>query len=187
MPPLTALTARQRTALLKTLSQRFEQNAQRHKGVEWKKVQARLESNIAALRTLHEMEQSGGDPDVIGIDNRTGEVIFVDCSAQSPSERRSLCYDDEALQARRENKPRSSAMAMASAMGADLLSVEEYQALQKLGEFDTKSSSWVKTPDKIRKLGGALFCDRRYDTVFIYHNGADSYYAARGFRCVLRV
>ena len=181
------LNAKQRDTLLKTLKERFEANMRRHKGVEWSSIQKSLESNGDKLWSLNEMEQTGGEPDVVGVDKKTGEIIFFDCSAQSPSDRRSLCYDQEALDARKENKPKGSAVAAAKAMGAEILTVEEYQQLQKLGEFDTKTSSWIATPEKIRKLGGAIFCDRRYDTVFIYHNGADSYYAARGFRCSLRV
>ena len=173
--------------MLKTLRARFEAHMRRHAGLEWATVQARLESNSAKLWSLHEMEQSGGEPDVVGGDTATGEVIFVDCSAQSPKGRRSVCYDREALEARREHKPKSSAVDMATAMGATLLTVAEYRRLQELGQFDTTTSSWVQTPGEIRKLGGALFCDRRYDTVFVYHNGAESYYAARGFRCSLRV
>lgn len=184
---MNELSARHRDELLAKLHDRFEQNMQRHKGVAWTTVQSRLTSNSSALRSLHEMEGSGGEPDVIGVDKKTGEVIFFDCSAQSPAGRRSFCYDQQALDARKANKPKKSAAAVATAMGVDLLTVDEYQHLQELGEFDTKTSSWVKTPDKIRKLGGALFCDRRYDTVFVYHNGADSYYANRGFRCSLRV
>ena len=187
MPKAKALAGKQRTDLLKTLRDRFEAHMHRHAGVEWATVHARLESNGAPLWSLHEMEQSGGEPDVVDIDASTGEVIFVDCSAQSPKGRRSVCYDRAALDARREHKPKSSAEEMAAAMGASLLTVTEYRRLQELGEFDTTTSSWVRTPDKIRKLGGALFCDRRYDTVFVYHNGAESYYAARGFRCSLRV
>jgi len=187
MPKAKDLTGKQRDALLKTLKARFEAHVQRHAGVEWATVQARLDSNSAKLWSLHEMEQSGGEPDVLGVDTTTGEIIFVDCSAQSPKERRSVCYDREALDARKEHKPKSSAVEMATAMGAALLTVSEYRGLQEVGEFDTKTSSWVQTPAEIRKLGGALFCDRRYDTVFVYHNGAESYYAARGFRCSLRV
>ena len=187
MPKAKELTGKQRDALLKTLKTRFEAHEQRHADLKWTAVQTRLESNGAKLWSLNEMEQSGGEPDVVGVDTSTGEFIFVDCAAQSPDRRRSLCYDREALNARPKNKPKSSAVEMATAMGAVLLTVAEYQRLQELGEFDTKTSSWVATPIKIRKLGGALFCDRRYDTVFIYHNGADSYYAARGFRCSLRV
>jgi hypothetical protein len=181
------LARAKRDALLTTLEDRFEAHAQRHPALAWTAVQARLESNGTKLWSLNEMEESGGEPDVVGLDAATGEFIFVDCSAQSPKARRSVCYDHEALAARKEHKPKSSAVHMATAMGATLLTVAEYQRLQELGEFDTTTSSWVQTPAKIRKLGGALFCDRRYDTVFIYHNGAESYYAARGFRCSLRV
>ena len=156
-------------------------------GIEWAAVQARLEANKARLWSLNEMEQSGGEPDVVGRDKSTGECVFMDCSAQSPKGRRSVCYDREALEARKEHKPKTSAVQMATAMGAALLTVEEYQGLQTLGQFDTTTSSWVQTPSRIRKLGGALFCDRRYETVFVYHNGAESYYAARGFRCSLKV
>lgn len=159
----------------------------RHAGVEWGTVEKRLGSNAAALWTLNEMEQSGGEPDVVVLDSVAGEFVFVDCAAQSPKGRRSLCYDREALDARKEHKPKSSAVQTAAAMGASLLTVTEYEQLQMLGEFDTSTSSWVQTPTKIRSLGGALFCDRRYDTVFVYHNGAESYYAARGFRCSLRM
>ena len=178
---------KEREALLSALKARFEKNMNRHKGVDWPKVQAKLEANAEKLRSLNEMEQTGGEPDVVGHDKKTGEYIFYDCSAESPKGRRSVCYDREALEARKENKPKDSAVAMAAAMGIELLTEEQYRVLQKLGEFDTKTSSWVKTPSDIRKLGGALFCDRRYDTVFLYHNGADSYYAARGFRGSLRV
>ena len=177
----------QRDGLLKALKTRFEANMHRHAGLKWTAVQARIESNNAKLWSLNEMEQSGGEPDVVGIDEITGECIFVDCSAQSPKGRRSVCFDREALEARKEHKPKSSALDMATSMGAALLTVDEYRGLQELGPFDTTTSSWVQTPAKIRKLGGALFCDRRYDTVFVYHNGAESYYAARGFRCSLRV
>jgi hypothetical protein len=181
------LSPAQRKELLGTLKVRFEQNMNRHKGLEWAKVQAKLEANTEKLRSLNEMEGTGGEPDVVGHDKNTGEYIFYDCSAQSPNGRRSICYDREALEARKENKPEDSAMGMAAAMGIELLTEEQYRDLQKLGDFDTKTSSWVKTPSAIRKLGGALFCDRRYDTVFVYHNGAESYYAARGFRGSLRV
>jgi hypothetical protein len=181
------LGAKQRDVLLKTLSGRFEAHMHRHPALEWTAVQARLGSKSARLWSLNEMEQSGGEPDVVGSDSATGEFIFMDCSAQSPKGRRSVCYDREALEARKEHKPRTSAVEMATAMGAVLLTVDEYQQLQTLGEFDTTTSDWVQTPARIRKLGGALFCDRRYDTVFVYHNGAESYYAARGFRCSLRV
>ncbi len=187
MPKAKELTAKQRDDLLKTLKARFDANMHRHAGLEWATVQARLASNGARLWSLNEMEQSGGDPDVVGLDKKTGECTFVDCSAQSPKGRRSVCYDREALEARKEHKPKTSAVEMATVMGAALLTVEEYHSLQALGEFDTTTSSWVQTPAKVRKLGGALFCDRRYDTVFVYHNGADSYYAARGFRCSIRV
>jgi len=159
----------------------------RHKGLEWSKVQAKLEANAEQLWSLNEMERTGGEPDVVGYDKKTGEYIFYDCAAESPKGRRSICYDREALEARKENKPKDSAINMATAMGIELLTEEQYRELQKLGSFDLKTSSWVKTPAEIRKLGGALFCDRRYDTVFLYHNGADSYYAARGFRGSLRV
>jgi hypothetical protein len=187
MPKAKEITGKQRDGLLKTLKARFEAHMHRHAGLEWTVVQAKAESNSAKLWSLSEMEQSGGEPDVTGIDKTTGECIFVDCSAQSPKGRRSVCYDREALEGRKEHKPKSSAVDMATAMGAALLTVDEYRELQELGEFDTTTSSWVQTPAKIRKLGGALFCDRRYDTVFVYHNGAESYYAARGFRCSLRV
>jgi hypothetical protein len=187
MPKAKDVSGKQRDDLLRTLKARFEAHVDRHARIEWPTVQARLESNSAKLRALNEMEQSGGEPDVVGVDAATGEFIFVDCSAQSPKGRRSVCYDREALQARKEHKPKSSAVDMATAMGATLLTVAEYRRLQELGEFDTTTSSWVQTPAKIRELGGALFCDRRYDTVFEYHNGAESYYAARGFRCSLRV
>jgi hypothetical protein len=187
MPRAKEITAKQRDSLLETLKARFDAHMDRHAGLEWNTVQARLESNPARLWSLNEMEQSGGEPDVVGIDGTTGECIFVDCSPQSPKGRRSVCYDREALDARKEHKPRTSAVEMATAMGAALLTVDEYQELQTLGQFDTTTSSWVQTPARIRKLGGALFCDRRYDTVFTYHNGAESYYAGRGFRCSLRV
>ena len=187
MPKAKEITGKQRAGLLRTLQARFEAHRQRHAGLEWTSVQPRVESNSAKLWSLSEMEHSGGEPDVVGSDKATGECIFVDCSAESPKGRRSLCYDREALEARKEHKPKSSAVDMASAMGAALLTVDEYRGLQELDEFDTTTSSWVQTPAKIRKLGGALFCDRRYDTVFVYHNGAGSYYAARGFRCSLRV
>ena len=181
------ISAQQRDSLLMTLKDRFEANMQRHTGLEWNAVQARLESNAGKLRSLNEMEESGGEPDVVDFDKATGEFIFFECSAQTPRGRRSICYDREALNARREHKPKNTAVDMATAMGGALLTVTEYQRLQELGKFDTTTSSWVQTPDKIRKLGGALFCDRRYDTVFVYHNGADAYYAGRGFRCSLRV
>jgi hypothetical protein len=187
MPKANDLTGKQRDDLLRTLQARFDAHPHRHADLRWTAVQARLESNTAKLWSLHEMERSGGEPDVVGVDSATGEIIFMDCSAQSPKGRRSVCYDHAALEARREHKPKSSAVDMATAMGAVLLTVTEYERLQELGQFDTTTSSWVQTPAKIRKLGGALFCDRRYDTVFVYHNGAESYYAARGFRCSLRV
>jgi hypothetical protein len=173
--------------LLKTLKARFEKNMNRHKGLDWAKVQARLEANPQKLRSLNEMETTGGEPDVVGHDKKSGEYIFYDCSAESPKGRRSICYDHEALEARKENKPKDSAVNMAATMGIELLTEEQYRELQKLGNFDLKTSSWVKTPPEIRKFGGALFCDRRYNQVFLYHNGADSYYAARAFRGSLRV
>ena len=181
------LSAEQREELLETLKIRFEKNLTRHEGLAWGNVRDRLEGNPAALRSLHEMEKTGGEPDVVGRDGATGEYLFCDCSAESPAGRRSLCYDRAALDARKEAKPASSALDMAAAMGIQLLTEEAYRALQKLGEFDTKTSSWVVTPPEIRKRGGALFCDRRYGAVFTYHNGAESYYAARGFRGSLRV
>jgi hypothetical protein len=186
MPKARDLAGKQRDGLLSTLRVRFEAHPERHTSLEWTMVQARLEDSTK-LWSLNEMEQSGGEPDVVGVDTGTGEFIFVDCSAQSPKGRRSVCYDGEALKARKEHKPKNSALDLASAMGAVILTVSEYQQLQKFGEFDTTTSSWVQTPARIRTLGGALFCDRRYDTVFIYHNGAESYYAGRGFRCSLRV
>jgi uncharacterized protein DUF4256 len=173
--------------LLRALKARFVKNMNRHEGVEWAHVQAKLEANAEKLWSLHEMEITGGEPDVVGHDKKTGEYIFYDCSAESPKGRRSFCYDREALESRKEHKPENSAINMAAAMGIELLTEEQYRELQQLGNFDTKTSSWVKTPSDIRKLGGALFCDRRYDTVFVYHNGAESYYAARGFRGSLRV
>lgn len=185
--PKTTLSEEQREELLGALKGRFEKNKGRHKGLEWVKVRARLEANPEKLWSLHEMEKTGGEPDVVGHDKKTGEYIFYDCSAESPKGRRSICYDREALNARKEFKPKTSAVDMAEAMGIELLTEEQYRELQKLGEFDAKTSSWVKTPSAIRKLGGAVFCDRRYDTVFLYHNGAESYYAARGFRGSLRV
>jgi uncharacterized protein DUF4256 len=187
MPNVKAIAGKQRDALFKILKARFEAHMHRHATLEWSAVQARVESNHARLWSLHQMEQSGGEPDVVGNDKETGEYIFFDCSVQSPKGRRSVCYDREALDARKENKPKSNAVEMAGAMGAALLTVNEYRQLQKLGQFDTTTSSWVHTPGRIRELGGALFCDRRYDTVFVYHNGAESYYAARGFRCSLRI
>jgi hypothetical protein len=187
MPAKKELSAKQRDSLLETLKTRFEDNMPRHRGIEWSAVHKRLSSSGAKLWSLNEMEESGGEPDVIGIDAKTGEIIFADCAAQSPKGRRSVCYDREALEARKEHKPKNSAVAMATSMGAALLTEAEYRQLQELGQFDTTTSSWVETPDRIRKLGGALFCDRRFDTVFTYHNGAESYYAGRGFRCSLRV
>jgi hypothetical protein len=182
-----ALSQEQREELFRALKARFEKNMNRHKGLEWVKVQAKLEANVEKRWSLNEMERTGGEPDVVGHDKKTGDYIFFDCSAESPKSRRSLCYDREALDARKEHKPKNSAIDMASGMGIELLTEEQYRELQKLGNFDTKTSSWVKTPAAIRKLGGALFCDRRYDTVFVYHNGAESYYAGRGFRGSLRV
>ena len=181
------LSLEQRDELLGALKARFERNMNRHKGFEWAQVQAKLEANAERLWSLNEMERTGGEPDVIGRDKKTGEYVFCDCSSESPKGRRRLCYDREALNSRKEHKPEGAAVDMAAAMGIDLLTEEQYRALQKLGHFDTKTSSWVKTTSDIRKLGGALFCDRRYDTVFVYHNGAESYYAARGFRGSLRV
>jgi len=181
------LSAEQREELLLALEVRFEKNMKRHKSLEWSNVLAKLKNNASKLRSLHEMESSGGEPDVVGYDKKTDEYIFYDCSAESPKGRRSLCYDREALNSRKEHKPKNSAMDMAVDMGIELLTEEQYRELQKLGEFDTKTSSWVLTPDAIRERGGALFCDRRYDHVFVYHNGAESYYAARAFRGALRV
>ncbi|MUG43955.1 DUF4256 domain-containing protein [Paenibacillus woosongensis] len=181
------LSPEQREVLLNTLKARFDKNIDRHKTLEWANVQAKLEANIEKLWSLHEMEHTGGEPDVVGFDNKTGEYIFYDCSAESPKGRRSVCYDHEALESRKQHKPENSAVGMAAAMGIELLTEEQYRELQKLGNFDMKTSSWIITPASIRKLGGALFGDRRYDTVFIYHNGAESYYAARGFRGSLRV
>ncbi len=181
------LSPAQREELLGTLQVRFEKNMNRHQDLAWAKVQAKLEADPEKLWSLHEMESTGGEPDVVGHDQKTGEFIFYDCSAESPEGRRNTCYDHEALEARKANKPGNSAMNMAAAMGVDLLTEEQYRELQKLGEFDLKTSSWVKTPSEVRKRGGALFCDRRYGTVFVYHNGADSYYGARGFRGSLRV
>jgi hypothetical protein len=181
------LSSKQREELFKALKARFEKNMDRHQGLEWAQVQAKLEDQAEKLWSLSEMEKTGGEPDVVGHDKKTGEYIFYDCSAESPKDRRSLCYDREALESRKEHKPADSAMDVAAAMGIELLTEEQYRALQKLGNFDAKTSSWVETPSAIRRLGGALFCDRRYDTVFVYHNGAESYYAARGFRGWLRV
>ncbi len=181
------LSPDQREELLRTLKARFEKNMKRHEGLEWAKVQARLEANPEKLWSLHEMERTDGEPDVVGHDKKTGEYTFCDCSAESPKGRRSVCYDREALEARKEHKPKTSAVEMATGMGIEILSEEQYRELQTLGDFDTKTSSWVKTPSDIRKLGGALFCDRRYGHVFTYHNGAESYYAARAFRGSLKV
>jgi hypothetical protein len=177
----------ERNELLLKLRKRFEANQGRHQGIVWAKVQAKLDAQSEKLWSLSEMERTGGEPDVVSQDKKSGEFIFVDCAAESPSGRRSLCYDGAALEARKEHKPQGSAMEMAAAMGIELLTEVEYRELQKFGKFDTKTSSWVKTPAEIRKLGGAIFCDRRYDTVFMYHNGAESYYAARAFRGSLRV
>lgn len=181
------LSPEQHEEILGILKSRFEKNMNRHEGLEWAKVQAKLERNPEKLWSLNEMESTGGEPDVIDYDSQADEYIFYDCSKESPKGRRSICYDREALESRKEHKPRTSAMDMAAEMGIEILTEEQYRELQKLGNFDTKTSSWVKTPSTIRKLGGALFCDYRYDTVFVYHNGAESYYAARGFRGSLRV
>ena len=181
------LSSGHREELLNILKDRFKKNMNRHKGLDWDKVQARLEANPEKLWSLNEMESTGGEPDVVGHDKKAGEYIFYDCSAESPKDRRSLCYDREALDSRKEHKPKNNIVDMAALMGVELLTEEQYRELQKLGNFDTKTSSWVKTPTEIRELGGALFCDRRYNTVFVYHNGAESYYAARGFRGSLRV
>ena len=188
-PSQPALPAGRREELLKVLKVRFEKNMNRHKGLEWAKVHAKLNQPAGGekLWSLNEMEITGGEPDVVGYDKKTGEYIFYDCSAESPKDRRSICYDHEALESRKEHKPKNSAVEMAADMGIELLTEEQYRELQQLGNFDTKTSSWIKTPADIRKLGGAIFCDRRYDTVFVYHNGAESYYAARGFRGSLRV
>ena len=181
------LSLEQREGLFKILKTRFEKNMNRHKSLEWVKVQVKLEANTEKLWSLNEMERTGGEPDVVGYDKKSDECIFYDCSAESPKGRRSICYDREALEARKEHKPENNALDMAAAMGIELLTEEQYRELQQLGEFDTKTSSWVQTPTHIRKLGGALFCDRRYNNVFLYHNGADSYYGARGFRGSVRV
>jgi hypothetical protein len=181
------LSASQREELLSILKARFEKNMKRHKGLEWSNVQKKLETSPAKLWSLNEMEQTGGEPDVVGFDKKANEYIFYDCSAESPKDRRSVCYDHEALEKRKEHKPENSAVEMANDMGIELLTEEQYRELQQLGEFDLKTSSWIVTPAAIRKLNGALFCDRRYNTVFLYHNGAESYYAARGFRGSLRV
>jgi hypothetical protein len=182
-----SLSAEQHEELLLALEVRFEKNMKRHKALEWAKVHAKLKGNSEKLWSLNEMETTGGEPDVVGHDKKTGEYIFYDCSPESPNGRRSFCYDREALESRKENKPKNSALGMAASMGIELLTEEQYRQLQELGEFDLKTSSWVQTPSDVRELGGALFCDRRYDKVFLYHNGAESYYAARGFRGLLRV
>lgn len=181
------LSSQQSEELLNILQARFDKNVKRHKGLEWSAIKARLQADAKKLWSLNEMERTGGEPDVVAHDNKTGEYIFYDCSAESPKERRSLCYDGEALESRKEHKPANSAVGMASAMGIELLSEDQYKQLQQSGSFDLKTSSWIKTPEEIRNLGGALFCDRRYNHVFVYHNGAESYYAARGFRGLLRV
>jgi Protein of unknown function (DUF4256) len=181
------MKAPQRDELLAALKARFEKNMNRHKGMQWAAIEAKLNANAEKLRSLHEMEKTGGEPDVIGRDAETGDYIFCDCSAETPSGRRSVCYDREGLDSRKEHKPENAAIDMAAAMGIAMLTEEQYRALQKLGEFDTKTSSWVKTPPDVRALGGALFCDRRYGSVFVYHNGAQSYYASRGFRGLVRV
>jgi hypothetical protein len=181
------LKSKQREELLGVLQSRFEKNMSRHKGLEWAKAQAKLEAHPEKLWSLNEMERTGGEPDVVGYDKKTGEYIFCDCSAESPKDRRSICYDREALNSRKEFKPKNTALDMAAAMGIEILTEEHYRELQKLGEFDMKTSSWLKTPSEIRKLGGAIFADRRYDHVFVYHNGAESYYGSRGFRGSLRV
>ena len=181
------LSPQQREELLKTLKARFEKNMNRHKGLDWAKVQAKLEANPEKLWSLGELESTGGEPDVVGQDKKTGDYIFYDCSAETPKGRRSICYDRAALESRKEHKPANSAVDVATAMGVELLTEEQYRELQKLGAFDLKTSSWVKTPAEIRKLGGALYCDRRYNHVFLYHNGAESYYAVRGFRGSLTV
>ena len=181
------MNAKQREELLKALRTRFEKNMSRHAGLAWAQVQARLVADTEKLQSLCELEKTGGEPDVVGRDGDTGEYVFYDCSAESPKGRRSVCYDREAQKSRKEHPPKNNALDMAAALGIELLTEEQYRGLQKLGDFDTKTSSWVQTPSRIRELGGALFCDRRYDTVFLYHNGAESYYAARGFRGALRV
>ena len=185
--PKQTLSNKQHEEMLNALKARFEKNINRHKGIAWAQVEARLAANPEKLWSLSEMEKTGGEPDVVAFDKKTGEYIFYDCSEESPKGRRSVCYDREALDSRKEHKPANNALDMATAMGIELLTEEQYRELQKLGEFDRKTSSWIKTPPQIRKLGGALFCDRRYDAVFLYHNGAESYYAARGFRGCLRV
>lgn len=185
--PGKARSSAKSDTLFSVWQERFEKNMKRHPGLSWSDVQARLKSKPQKLESLSAMEETGGEPDVVGFDKKTGEYIFFDCSAESPKDRRSLCFDLAAWKSRKEHKPSGNAMEVAASMGVEILSEAQYRELQTLGEFDTKTSSWIQTPDKIRKLGGALFCDRRYDTVFVYHNGAESYYAARGFRCVLRV
>ena len=185
--PSNKLSAKQRETILAVLKERFEMHPKRHAGIEWKKVQAKLDASPDKLWSLHEMEETGGEPDVIGVDKKTGEYIFVDCAAESPKGRRSICYDRAAQDGRKEHPPKNNAVDMAKAMGIEMLTEEQYRDLQKLGAFDTKTSSWIVTPAPIRKLGGAVFMDRRYDTLFLYHNGAESYYAARGFRGALRV
>lgn len=187
MRRVKAIAAKQRDALLRALKARFEAHMTRHESLDWAAVQARLEANSDKLWSLNEMERTGGEPDVVGHEKKTGTITFYDCSAESPKGRRSVCYDREGLESRKEHKPQDDAIDLASAMGTELLTEEEYRGLQTLGSFDMTTSSWVKTPPNIRQLGGALFCDRRYNTVFVYHNGAQSYYAARGFRCSLRV
>lgn len=181
------LSPKQSEGLLKTLKGRFEKNMKRHKGIDWAKVELKIKANPAKLWSLYQMEETGGEPDVIGYDKKSNQYMFVDCSAESPKERRSLCYDRKALNSRKEHKPKNSAIDMADEMGIEILSEDEYRQLQKLGQFDTKTSSWIKTPENIRKLGGAVFADFRYDTIFIYHNGAESYYAGRGFRGSLKI
>jgi hypothetical protein len=187
MPDQKELLPEQSEELLKTLKTRFEKNMNRHKGIEWPNALARLQANPDKLWSLHEMERTGGEPDVVGYDAGTGEYIFYDCAAESPKGRRSLCYDRQALEERKEHRPENNAIDMAAKMGIEILTENQYRELQQLGKFDLKTSSWVQTPPEIRKLGGALFCDRRYDTVFLYHNGAQSYYAARGFRGALKI
>ena len=181
------LSSEQHETLFNTLKARFEKNPNRHQGLDWAAIQAKLEANPAKLRSLYEMEETGGEPDVVGLDTQTGEYLFYDCSAESPKGRRSVCYDHEALESRKEHKPDDSAVGMAADMGIELLNEEQYRTLQQLGKFDTKTSSWILTPADIRKLGGAVFCDFRYGHVFVYHNGAESYYGARGFRGCLSV
>src|SRR3984957_376458 len=185
--PNATLSKKQSDELLKTLKARFEKNISRHPGLAWDEIQAKLEANAEKLWSLHEMERTGGEPDVVGHDKKTGEYIFYDCAAETPKGRRSICYDREALDSRKENKPKDNAVGMAAAMGIELLTEEQYRELQKLGEFDTKTSSWVKTPSTVRELGGTLFADRRFGTVFVYHNGVTSYFGARGFRSSLSV